>query len=254
MGIADTIQRVPDVVPMRGLSGAWVWSPAPRMHYAAAQDASRQWLFRLNVLDGFDEPLLAAVFAFARSRGSAGSPLGGRSLVVLDGFSHPGYDFDVVCLVAQEVHGYSTKAYPELASVAVGAFPAFRCEFSGTETAQESAARFSRMLRPGSLTRRPSPYVKMRYSNARTRGGSMGSALGFTTVDVLTRELGLLEGAPGSFVEFQNFEQRTFQAVSSLDGTLSIAEGDAEVRVDPEALVALGERLVRSGGPRPTAS
>ncbi|MFE0703048.1 hypothetical protein [Streptomyces sp. NPDC058872] len=44
----------------------------------------------------------------------------------------------------------------------------------------------------------------MKYDNTRTRGGSEGDLRGFTTPDVLLRELELLEGAPGSFVEYEN--------------------------------------------------
>ncbi|WP_328929883.1 hypothetical protein OG429_38415 [Streptomyces sp. NBC_00190] len=60
------------------------------------------------------------------------------------------------------------------------------------------------MLRPTIVSRPPAPYLRMRYENTRTTGGSVGPSRGFTTHDVLLRELGLLEGAPGSFVEFEN--------------------------------------------------
>lgn len=98
--------------------------------------------------------------------------------------------------------GWHNEALNEVVS---GVFPAYQCEFRGDENLEEAVLRFKRMLRPTIGSRPPVPYLRMRFENTRTGGGSMDPSRGFTTHDVLERELGLLEGAPGSFLEFENF-------------------------------------------------
>jgi hypothetical protein len=87
-------------------------------------------------------------------------------------------------------------------------FPGFRCEFSGTESQREAALRFDRMLDTADLRRPPSSFLKMRYDNPRTRGGSVGQQRGITDLDVLTRELRELAGSKGAFIEVENFRSQ----------------------------------------------
>ncbi|MFF3215719.1 hypothetical protein ACFYYB_34470 [Streptomyces sp. NPDC002886] len=121
------------------------------------------------------------------------------------GFSYGTYRFDAVAAAAPSVHGSHHGRNEALNEVVSAVFPAYQCEFRGDESQDEAVLRYKRMLRPTTISRPPAPYVRMRYENTRTGGGSVGPSRGFTTHDVLLREFRLLEGAPGSFVEFENF-------------------------------------------------
>ncbi|MEU9304936.1 hypothetical protein [Streptomyces sp. NPDC048269] len=105
---------------------------------------------------------------------------------------------------APPVHGYHHGRNEALNKVVSAVFPAYQCELRGDESLEEAVLRFNRMLRPAIISRPPVPYVRLRSENTWTNGGSGGPSRGFTTHDVLLRELSLLEGAPGSFVEFEN--------------------------------------------------
>jgi hypothetical protein len=144
---------------------------------------------------------------FLRSRDSTGLGRGpdARPLTVVPGFSYGAYQFDAVAAASPPVHGYHHGRNDALNEVVSAVFPTYQCEFRGDENLEEAVLRFGRMLRPTVITRPPVPYLRMRYENTRTGGGSVGPSRGFTMHDVLLRELGLLEGAPGSFVEFENF-------------------------------------------------
>ncbi|MCB5166546.1 hypothetical protein LG634_17090 [Streptomyces bambusae] len=185
-----------------GMERAWRRSPLPIFVFSLALDADGDRIYQLNTRNSFDAGLVRAVLEFARERrvGLGEAP---RPFDVVPGFSYPGYGFDVVVAVPPPVHGYYVGEYDELHEAVVGVFPAYRCEFAGDETLEEAVTR-RRMLDTPVMNRRPVPYLRMRYDNTRTLGGSEGNARGFTTYDVLLREIPLLEGAPGSFVEFEN--------------------------------------------------
>ncbi|MEW2588180.1 hypothetical protein [Streptomyces virginiae] len=203
MQIEQALAEIETLQPLQGLPMAWKWSPMPRFVFSLAMDTDGQWAYQMNALDVHDEGLAEAVLAFARQRqlGRAPDP---RPFAVAPGFSHEDYTFDAVVAAAPAVHGFHGGRNEDLNEVVSGVFPAYLCEFRGDESVDEAAMRFKRMLRPTLISRPPVPYLRMRYENTRTGGGSVGHARGFTTPDVLVRELGLLEGAPGSFVEFEN--------------------------------------------------
>ncbi|NGO12212.1 hypothetical protein G5C60_32560 [Streptomyces sp. HC44] len=51
----------------------------------------------------------------------------------------------------------------------------------------------------------------MRYDNTVTKGGTDGPDGVLAKPDTLYREIKLLDGAPGSYVEFENFQGRVFR-------------------------------------------
>lgn len=148
--------------------------------------------------------LVRAFLEFSRQH-RLGRGQGARPFTLVPGFAYGSYGFDAVAAVPPAVHGYHVGPNEALNDVVTAVFPACRCEFAGNETLEEAAYRFKRMLRPTVTSRPAVPYLRMRYENSKTGGGSVGPSRGFATPDVLLRELGLLEGAPGSFVEFENF-------------------------------------------------
>ncbi|UKY47893.1 hypothetical protein [Streptomyces inhibens] len=171
--------------------------------FSLAVDVDGRWAYQMNSLDVYDEGLSRAVLAFAREHQLGRGP-DARPLAVVPGFSYGAYRFDAVAAASPSVHGYHHGRNAALNEVVSAVFPAYQCEFRGDENLEEAVLRFKRMLRPTIVSRPPVPYLRMRYENTRTGGGSVGPSRGFTTHDVLERELRLLEGAPGSFVEFEN--------------------------------------------------
>lgn len=245
MQISEIVERIPGVQPIASLSGAWKWSPAPGVNFAAALTADGDKIFRINVMGGVGESLIAPVLSFARVHGLE-SRLDGSVQAILDGFAHPGYDFDTVAAVKPEIHGYHAREHSELQNLSIGVFPAYRCEFSGHESEEEVSVRFKRMLHPANLSRAASPYLKMSYQNTRTRGGSTGPGRGFTTLKVLQRELKLLESADDSFVEFENYEERVFRV--HWDGRLVLSEGQDSVVTELAALLPWTEKVLTTSG------
>lgn len=173
--------------------------------------------FQVNCLDSFDEILVRSVLEFSRTQ-RLDVVARGAPLATVPGFQCEPYGFDVVASASPVVHGYHAAREDSLNEVVIAVFPAFMCEFSGMETVDEAKSRFKRMLHPSVMSRTPSPYLRMRYENTRTGAGSVGSSRGFTTPDVLLRELRLLEGAPESFVEFENFKGDVWRVEWQRDG------------------------------------
>ncbi|MFD5142774.1 hypothetical protein [Streptomyces sp. NPDC058401] len=203
MNIEQAVAEIGNAEEVPGLPTAWRWSPMSRFVFSLAMDTDGQWAYQMNSLDVHDEGLTRAVLDFARQHRLGRGP-GHRALEVVTGFSYGTYRFDAVAAAAPPVHGYHHGRNEALNEVVSAVFPAYRCEFRGDESLEEAVLRFKRMLRPTIISRHPVPYLRMRYENTRTGGGSVGPSHGFTTHDVLLGELALLEGAPGSFVEFEN--------------------------------------------------
>lgn len=201
--LEQAVRGIPGVEEFPGLARAWRWSPMFRFVFSLAMDAEGTRIHQVNARDSFDEGLARAVLAFAREH-RAGLGEDPRPFEVVPGFSHQGYGFDAVVAVQPGIHGYYEGRNAELDEVVVGVFPAYVREFSGNETPEEAFMRFKKMLNPADMTRGAVPFLRMRFDNTRTGGGSEGDLRGFTTPDVLLQELELLEGAPGSFVEYEN--------------------------------------------------
>ncbi|MFJ9434833.1 hypothetical protein ACIRQY_35040 [Streptomyces sp. NPDC101490] len=203
MNIEQAVAEIGNAEEVAGLPTAWRWSPRSRFMFFLAMDVDGRWAYQMNSLDVHDEGLTRSVLEFARHH-SLGREPGAKPFTVATGFSYGTYRFDSVAAAAPPVHGYHHGRNESLNEVVSAVFPAYQCEFRGDENLEEAVLRFKRMLRPTIISRPPVPYLRMRYENTRTKGGSVGPSRGFTTHDVLLRELGLLEGAPGSFVEFEN--------------------------------------------------
>ncbi|MFE3599996.1 hypothetical protein [Streptomyces sp. NPDC059142] len=219
------VDVVADVEALPGLRDAWRWSPMPRFVFSLAVGPGRKFAYQMNTIDHFDQGLVAAVLGFARERHLAGESKGAQPFDIARGFAVDSYGFDVVVAVPAAVHGYHFGRDNALGVRVAGVFPAYSCEFSGRETLEEAVYRFKRMLRPTVIKRTAAPYLRIRYENSRTRGGSLGASREFATRDVLLRELALLEGAAGSFVEWENFRGEVWHV--SWDGSW-YDNGDAQ--------------------------
>ncbi|MFE2638342.1 hypothetical protein ACFXKF_26845 [Streptomyces scopuliridis] len=177
----------------------------PRFVFSLALDSKGDSAYQMNTIDHFDQKLVTAVLEFAREQRLAEEVRDTKPFTIAPGFATESCGFDVVVAVPPAVHQYHFGRDNALGERVTGVFPAYSCEFSGHETLEEVVHRFKRMLCPTVVERPVVPYLRMRYENTRTGGGSLGASRGFTTTDVLLRELALLEGAAGSFVEWENF-------------------------------------------------
>ncbi|MER7759630.1 hypothetical protein [Streptomyces sp. NPDC097619] len=200
---ARAVRSLPGAEPFPGLPGAWWYSPVPVLTFVVAVSPDGTRVHQMNTRGAFDPDLTRAVLVFAREHGAGQGP-DPRPVEVVPGFGHPGRSFDAVAAVPAAVHGLHAGRTDGLAEAVTRVFPAHRCEFSGRETVEEATVRVKELIRPEDTGRGPAPYLRMRYDNTRTRGGSTGRERGFARHEALLREVPLLEGAPGSFVEFEN--------------------------------------------------
>ncbi|WP_246113956.1 hypothetical protein [Streptomyces montanus] len=228
-----------NVTQIAGLDGAWRWSPVPGIEFAGALSADGTRLLQLSGRDSYDHELAVATLEFAREREKeifARNPY----LGALEGFRTPTgrHGFDAVVGIAPEVHDFYHVQHPELTPHVRLTFPAYACEFSGQETLDEAITRY-RMLRLNNLDREPLPFLRMRYANTRTKGRSTNPGRGFTEPRRLVEEIEWMEGAGGSFVEFENRHGGVWRV--EWHGTWLLAEWGARPGTPRE--IGLGELL-----------
>ncbi|MBM2620874.1 hypothetical protein JIG36_35775 [Actinoplanes sp. LDG1-06] len=202
--IAGVVQGFNGVQPLPGLTDAWTWTMGVRFAYGLALTPDGGHAVQMNVRGEADLELMASVLSYARERSS--EVLAAVPFAVLDGYKPPAdYQFDTVGAVMPAVYRLHKKI-PDLAEVTYQVFPAWRCEFSGRETQIEASDRFTKFLESADIKRLPRPFLKMRFDNPRTGGGSIGDELGLATPDLLFSELRKLDGAEGAWIDFQNFQ------------------------------------------------
>ncbi|WP_399946452.1 hypothetical protein ACGH52_38855 [Streptomyces sp. BBFR25] len=243
MNLGSVLSAMPGAAPVTGLASAWRWSPNPMFTFTAALSTDGRHNLQVNVRGRYDEALVAALLAHARAHDDTFVGKG-RPLVAVGGFHHDGTEFDTVGAATAEVHGYHANDNPDLSAVTYAVFPAYASEISGRENEEEAWGRFRKMLQPNKLDRAEVPFVKMRYDNTRTRSMSKGDARGFAPLDTLVRELELLDGAPGSFVEWEN-RHGTVWRVHSTGDTLELTHDTTREPVLPGQLHTVARTSVQ---------
>ncbi|MEU7906327.1 hypothetical protein [Actinoplanes sp. NPDC049118] len=209
--IANVVQGFPGVRPLPGIEDAWTWPLSTMFTYGLALTSDGAHAVQMNMRGAGDEQLLTDVLSFARDRST--EVLAAVPFAVLDDFQprSSDYRFDTVAAVLPTVYNLHPKT-PELGKVTYMVFPAWRCEFSGRETEIEAKARLTKFLGAADLHRLPAPFLKMRFDNPKTGGGSIGTELGLARTDLLFTELRELEQAEGAWIEFQNFQNKVCRA------------------------------------------
>ncbi|MGY0069480.1 hypothetical protein ACWZEH_22370 [Streptomyces sp. QTS137] len=203
MDLQATIANFPNVAPLEGLDGAWKWTLNPVLHFAGALTEGGTRLLQTNQRGKHDDDLARAVLGFARRHET--ELIGeGRLIAAVGDFVAPGYEFDAVAATAPEVHGHHRAQNPGLTEVTHIVFPAYASEVSGRESLAEAEARYQKMLRPAEIGREPVPFLKMRFDNPRTGGGSTNPGRALTYPRILRQEISQLEGVFGGFVEYEN--------------------------------------------------
>ena len=242
MDLLTTLAAFPNAAPLAGLDRAWTWSLGPVLHFPGAVTAEGRRLLQTNQRGRRDEELARAVLAFARQHEE---PLigEGRPIAAVRDFSAPGYAFDAVAATAPEVHGHHKARNPDLTAVTYIVFPAFETEVSGRESLEEAQARYQKMLSPAEIGREAVPFLKMRFENTRTSGGSTNPGRALTYPRMLRQEVPQLKGAPGGFVEWENRVGEAWRVTWDGEWVLSGAEGERRGMSLDEILVFSDETL-----------
>jgi hypothetical protein len=222
MNIRETVEQFKGCSPLAGVDDAWQWSPAPGLHFSGILSADRTRLFHFVYADSADEAIVPEVLIFAREHSA--ELTADRPLSAVAGLSCSERDFDTLASLPPSIHRQYQYELPEFTPFVVVVFPGYRCEFAGDESEPETLAR-RRLINPSVLDREPSPFLKMRYDNTRTLSRSKGKDRGIAAINVLLRELPLLEDAPGSFVEFENRHREVWHVTWQPDRGWLVAEG-----------------------------
>ncbi|WP_327718815.1 hypothetical protein OG381_27900 [Streptomyces sp. NBC_00490] len=240
MDPAAVVAGFPGVEEFPGISDAWHWSPVQGLDFAAALSADGRHLFQVNARDTYDEDLVRALLVTARENSSR-LLADGTLLGVLPGFSHPGRDFDVVAAARPGVHRYHEVQQPELQQVTWAVFPGYACEFASSDrySLEDARESFIRFLSPADLGRKSVPFLRLWYDNTVTKGGTNGPDGILALPKTLQREIKLLEGAPGSFVRFENFRGQIFRAEWDAERTWTLLEESESAAPRPVELADL---------------
>ncbi|GAA1412334.1 hypothetical protein GCM10009639_64490 [Kitasatospora putterlickiae] len=241
MDLTPNVAAQPGAAPIAGLPDAWHWSRAI-FNIDAILTQDREHLLEMRVMGRYDAALAQAVLTLARER-STDITESDRPLVALAGLASPDWTFDTVAAVSPDVHDNHAQDDTDLHRATWTLFPGHSCEFSGTETQEEARHLFRLALRPTKLDRDPIPFLRMRYHNTRTRSHSVGPDRGIAPLSVLLNELSLLDGAPGSVVEWENRTGELLKVEAATDLLLlRTTTGDRPITVND--LLALAEHSV----------
>jgi hypothetical protein len=243
--IANVVQGFNGVRPLPGVPDAWTWTLGTMFTYGLALTTDGGHAVQMNVRGEGDDDLTASVLSFARDRSA--EVLAAVPFAVLDGYQPPAgsdYQFDTVAAVIPSVYRLHKKI-PELAEVTWQVFPAWRCEFSGRETQIEAADRFTKFLGSADIYRLPRPFLRMRFDNPKTGGGSIGTEFGLANTELLFTELRELDHAEGAWVDFQNFQNKQRRAYWQ-DGLGLAGAGDGRP-IESAELIAYAHQFLYKG-------
>jgi hypothetical protein len=201
--LAATFAAIPGVAPVDGIPDAWFWSFAPKFGFSAVLSQDGKHAFQCFALNSYDEGLARAILTFAREHDTELVAPPERPLVVVEGFAHEGYGFDMLVAVSPTIHKYQDDK-PDVHQATRAVFPAYRCEFSGAETEVEATFRYVRAagVQATRWDREPNPYMQARI---RAATGRRIPQRGFDSPSRLLFEFEELPGREGGFVEFENY-------------------------------------------------
>jgi hypothetical protein len=159
--------------------------------------------------DFFDEQLASDVIDVVRQRWEAISD--DRNVTVLDRFLSRGYPFNTVFVLGPHAARQFEFENDHLSSIAFVAFPGFRCELSGTESAEEIEFIRSNLLPSLDWRRHPCPKVRLAFRNLRKQNWSKGKIPGLTTLKRVVEEIENLVESSGSWVVVENYAGRRYR-------------------------------------------
>jgi hypothetical protein len=215
--LASMLSELRNLTPLDCLPDAWHWWLAPGFDFTGALSRDGKHLFQAYALRSYDEDLACAMLSFAREHDAEliGPPE--RPLTLAEGFAHSPFKFDTVVAIGPTVHKYQ-KENPELHDVTRAPLPAFRCEFAGDESEEETQFRYGRAagVPATNWNREPHPFLKVRF---RVETGRVIDERGFAHPVTLWNEMRALEGRPEGFFEIENYRREVWR-VEWADGWL----------------------------------
>lgn len=147
---------------------------------------------------------------------SAPTTLNGEGLAIAP-LAQNDYGFSRLVLAPASFHGYFKGRLDEKRDNLLWCIPAHTCEFAGNETAQEFTVLRREIVQAENWQRGAAPKVALRFDNPRTGSGT-GSAQVFATLDMLYREIELLDGVPSGFLELINCRDEVIELLSPVGG------------------------------------
>lgn len=123
------------------------------------------------------------------------------------------YGLQNLLLAPSTIHSYFKGRFDDKRGKLTLCVPIFRCEFSGTETADEFNTLRRDVVPILSWTRAPAPKTVLRFDNPRTRAGT-GSGYALVRVPPLLREIDSMDGVPDAFIELLNYKGEVLEILS----------------------------------------
>jgi hypothetical protein len=200
----------------------------------------------LTARDIFDEKLAKRVIEFVSER----QTLLDLSITIriLEGFCHPGYSFDTVVVLGPEAHRKFQVENKSLHARSFEVFPAFRCEFTGSESADLIDEVRHVCVDTLDWKRSPSPQVYIRFQNARTKAGTIGAKWVLTKIDPIFHELQVLTDHAGSFVELMNYKGQTCRLIVKGENYLANSpQADHDVLIPRDQIKSWVEHFLVEG-------
>ena len=174
---------------------------------------------------------------------------GALPITIVEGELTP---FDCMALVGPKAHDMYRYQDPILGQRTVVAFPAYRCEFSGDEAAEEVRLMRERFVSTLDWKRQPTPKVEMRFVNTRSGARSRGNRFGLVDLPYALHEVVELQGS-GGYVDLRNFRREACR-VTWTEGRFLMHRHDmAPVRCDHDVDVR-GEVLRFLGAPEESST
>lgn len=239
--LAATFSAMPGAERIEGVPDAWFWPLGPTSGHLAAITPDGEHAIKAFALRTYDESLGHAILRFAREHDAELTTASERPFSLAEGFFHEGYGFSLLVTVSPVIHRFKLDD-AEVHEATREIFPAFRCEISGQETMEE--ARFRYADAPGipatTWNREPHPYLRMRYQTDSREIPERG----FTRADTLVQEFGRITDRENGFVEFENYERRVWRVTQDGREFLVSEMGGEEQRLDHDALVDFGTRVL----------
>lgn len=187
----------------RGIWRYMIDTPAHKFQVYVWTDDSKNHVFQLTLRDTRQDSLAECLQGFL-NRLNLNLPLK-DPINLFEGFECSGWEFDIVCVLNSVAHKSFLGEIPELHARSYVVFPAYRCEFSGNETAKEIDFMRKNTVKTIDIYREPSPKIGMWYWNDAQKSGSLGKAIKLDSIEVLRRVIDDLPSDKVSIVKVLNF-------------------------------------------------
>jgi hypothetical protein len=206
--VLDLAQQLIDrnIAPLHVVAGAfWYHDETPAHHFTTvvAPILESEYCLVLPSRDSFDENLAVSALNFVREHESCLSVE--TPLVILEGFTSRNGSLDCMAVLSPAAARQYEHEHELLSERSFVAFPIYRCELSGDETAELIDLIRHDFLPSLDWTRSPHPKVLMSFQNAKTGTRSSRTRPGLATMQNVLEEIEDLDGAEDSWILLVNY-------------------------------------------------